>query len=382
MSIRTTAGELKRALSRVMVVIDDWQRLDVLRSVLIDSNSVKATDLDVQVMADLATEGPAAPLLVDARGLMCAVDWAENDARVVLDQKADGVSVAVGPARFMFPYEPAEKFPLFPPMEQDSLDLGKEFQRALLHCHPFMSVEETRYYLNGVLLDDDKLVATDGWSMGYHPVGQKTGLRLILPKALVKALLGLPRPQRIAFDAHRNYVLVRTDEATVVGKAIDGRYPDWKVAANAAMDGQFEATFIRSELELALNVARRVSDSSSSVCLAVGADGIAGIGYTHEGISTAIPLHVEAHSALPETDHGPLFCVELNALKALRILNRLRVQDLVALRFQKINEGGPISFLGGRTDAGLILMSLGKKGADKWREHAVRVLRDLREAQA
>lgn len=387
MSIRTTAGELKRALSRVMVVIDDWQHLDALRSVRIDSISVTATDLDVQVMADLATEGPAAPLLVDARRLMQLLELVHSDARVEL-RETDGeppkkrISVTVGDARFSFPFLSVESFPLFPVLDVEPIRLGKEFQRALLQCAPFMSDEATRYYLHGVFLDDDKLVATDGWQMAYHPAGLKTGLHLILHKTMVKALLCLSRPLWMSFDAHRKLVLMRTEKATVIAKPIDGKFPDWRKVADKALGFRFEAAFRRRELHKALEVAGRQSDAYQSVLLAVGEDRVAAVGYSYEGVTSAIPIHVDGHNALPHTDHGRIFCTQVNSGFACSILNLLRNSENVILRFQGLNTGGSITFHGRRDMGGLILMSQGKKGVDKWPEAARRLLDDVREAQA
>src|SRR4051812_8447162 len=80
---------------------------------------------------------------------------------------------------------------------------AQNFRTALLRLRPFMSTEETRYYLNGICLEYSKeqgfrAIATNGHILlEIHPEasGECTPFREILPSDGVATLLTvLPKP--------------------------------------------------------------------------------------------------------------------------------------------------------------------------------------------
>jgi DNA polymerase-3 subunit beta len=105
-----------------------------------------------------------------------------------------------------------------------------------------MSKEETRYYLNGFVLDcaadgSTVAVATDGHRLrlqpapALQPIGAiLKGARPIVPRALGaiwrNASVGKAATLRL-YRGGKTYIAIEMDDLRIVGKAIDGTFPAW-----------------------------------------------------------------------------------------------------------------------------------------------------------
>lgn len=95
-----------------------------------------------------------------------------------------------------------------------------------------MSMEEVRYYLNGIHFDGHGIVATDGHRL--HMVKNDTGLQrgnLILPRASVNYILAMAKEQKtkelIIIEFTENKFKTKVGAYEIAGALIDGTFPDY-----------------------------------------------------------------------------------------------------------------------------------------------------------
>lgn len=92
---------------------------------------------------------------------------------------------------------------------------------------PAMSTEETRYYLNGVYIDNTKAVATDGHRLHLSPLKTDSPINVIIPRPLV-ALAVKHKVKTV--NIGESYSAFTASGFTFYAKNIDGNYPDYTKA--------------------------------------------------------------------------------------------------------------------------------------------------------
>lgn len=96
------------------------------------------------------------------------------------------------------------------------------------------SSEETRYYLNGVCVEvrDGRgfMVATDGHKLLCAPFEtNEEDCQHIIPRKLINNLkVNTKSESDLTLTINEDSVSINFDGVTVVGKAVDGTFPDWK----------------------------------------------------------------------------------------------------------------------------------------------------------
>jgi len=328
-----TVRALKRALSLAVPSTPKGRTaLDVLKAVRLSAHagflSVDATDLDhsVRVAGIVTSSGSGGVAVVNGARLLAAVKELPAGETVRLRQQKDAtvlrIETQAGLLTLAAPFPeqdwPAEAVASVA-RDDDALRqvvLDSKFAAALKRIKPFISDEETRYYLNGVFVHEWNdgsgysdssiaVVATDGRRLGRvtglgNPagVGNRPGLfdgseqpntrGFILPVVAVDAFLrlfggldsvtmtlelGIDRSSartggvvRARFEAGEG-ALVRS----LITKLIDGTYPDYR----AVIPSDFEQTVTvdRVALDQALKLARVTLGGAYMGSLSVQADG-------------------------------------------------------------------------------------------------------------
>ncbi len=95
---------------------------------------------------------------------------------------------------------------------------------ALHQCNAFSSDESSRYYLQGVLVTHGEMVATDGHAMAIIPAAIPAGVKAIIHKDTIGLL---PPKGTVMVTIGKNWLKLVTDGLAVVGRLVDGNYPDY-----------------------------------------------------------------------------------------------------------------------------------------------------------
>ena len=214
--------------------------------------TVCATDTDLYVETDVPAvhDGPGDSVCVDTGTLAKLVGKAPKGLPVEIVSGEDVLHVRIGAMTADLITLPAADFPaLSVPepgirFEMPSADL----RDLLIIVRHAISIEEIRYYFNGVFLTAAtrdgtsvlRAVATDGHrlALAEKPLpagGEGFGPHnhgVIVPARTVAALLNrLSRetnPVEVTLSAERNRIAFRIDGTLITSKLVDGTFPDYE----------------------------------------------------------------------------------------------------------------------------------------------------------
>lgn len=101
---------------------------------------------------------------------------------------------------------------------------------------PFISKDETRYYLTGIYFDKNKLVATNGHILVKNETDCKFDGCFILPTEVCKLISKLKDDVKFCFykykDKGHSNVIFKNKKVKIISKTIDGVYPNYEKVIN------------------------------------------------------------------------------------------------------------------------------------------------------
>jgi DNA polymerase-3 subunit beta len=248
MSLTFLAGELRKALVACRGVVETHPTIPVLTCVVIrtvdDQTYVEATDLDLYLRWPVAATGsgcfvvPFAPLAKIVRHL--------SDGEMIRIGAApdNRVRIDMADARASFLSLPIADWP------DSGWNIGKAPLNltmppsSLADLIPFISSEETRYYLNGVCIDvgmeTARTVATNGHTLGLimgaaERVDDGDCGKFIVPRRAVNWIAAHAKSAN-ALDVAVTPAKAQFKTAgfELTSKLIDGKYPDYNRVVPAA----------------------------------------------------------------------------------------------------------------------------------------------------
>lgn len=202
MKIQLEAKPAREAIGFVAGLINGHTTLPILAHLRFTATPERAyftsTDLDVMLSVTVpvpnSSDGAAVDTCLPAKLLNTKVKCAKRD--VVLEPHEKGCHVEVDGLRMSMLTLPPEEFVVpWRPGEGTSVRTATvermPFLKALSQCAPSMSTDESRYVLNGVLLEfgesEMRVISTDGRRLCVARVAAETGWTPADREALAKA---------------------------------------------------------------------------------------------------------------------------------------------------------------------------------------------------
>lgn len=256
MKLVTKAGNLHSALRIVGNVIEPRNSIPILGCVLIDGNTVRGTDLDMEITATFPVASSSGAIAIDYRSLARLVGNIHADETITIDGGNEGVGLTFEGGLYSLHTLPASDFPEIDAVKMKPQAVGDKFSDALRFVSHFVSDEETRYYLNGVCLEGDLAVATNGHVLGSVSTGLTVEGRPIIPRLAVDAINRIGRPKTVAINGDICRAEFVFDGVKLHTKLIDGTFPEWQRVVPAIADNAPAFSIKRSELLAAI---RRMS---------------------------------------------------------------------------------------------------------------------------
>jgi DNA polymerase III subunit beta len=250
MKVTVERAELLKSLGHVHRVVERRNTIPILANVLIRAAgsklSLKATDLDVEVIEPIAAEvGAPGATTVPAHMFYEIVRKLPDGAQVVIEALADRASLAIraGRSRFSLQTLPESDFPDLAAGEMThQFTLGATDLKRLIDKTQFaISTEETRYYLNGIYLHVPpsadaamlRAVATDGHRLAQCEIAAPQGAAgmpgVIVPRKTVGELHRLIETgeAEVAVELSTAKIRFTLGEMVLTSKLIDGTFPDY-----------------------------------------------------------------------------------------------------------------------------------------------------------
>jgi DNA polymerase III subunit beta len=239
---------LLKPLGHIYSVVERRNTIPILSNVLIETNSSQvsftATDMDMDIVETarclVLSQGKvtvSAHTLYDiARKL---VDGSEISVKLI----DTNLEVSAGKSKFILPTLPVDDYPVMTEIENgNKFSLQSVDLASLIDNTKFaISLEETRYYLNGIFLHvpeskKDKLraVATDGHRLAQAEIPLPSGAENIPSIILPRKAVGEIRKLTDGTDGLIEIIISDTKakfnfpNAVLTTKLIDGSFPDYQ----------------------------------------------------------------------------------------------------------------------------------------------------------
>ena len=250
MKVTVERAELLKSLGHVHRVVERRNTIPILANVLIRADksalSLKATDLDLEVIESIAAEvSPAGSTTVPAHMFYEIVRKLPEGSQVVLESSSDRAVLAIraGRSRFTLQTLPESDFPDLAAgdMTHKFTLAAADLKRLIDKTQFAISTEETRYYLNGIYLhvagaaksQTLRAVATDGHRLAQTdlpvPAGAAGMPGVIVPRKTVTEVQRLIEDSEAEVTVELSSAKIRFSIGDVVltSKLIDGTFPDY-----------------------------------------------------------------------------------------------------------------------------------------------------------
>lgn len=244
MKFKINKTEFLEALTTTQGVVEKKNVMPILANILIETHEnnslikISATDLEVavHVLAPALVE-EAGSVTVSAKSLHDIIRESASDEIQISSGDNDRVQITANQSEYKVLGLPAKEFPSLPEIKGDFTKIASNEVLDLLDRVGFaMSTDETRYHLNGVLLekagDQTALVATDGHRLAYTKkalqIKNMQQDKVILPRKGVNELKKLMQSEK-AFElcVSDRHIFARTEKQTLYIRLIDGNFPDY-----------------------------------------------------------------------------------------------------------------------------------------------------------
>ena len=250
MKVTIERAELLKSLGHVHRVVERRNTIPILANVLVRAEksalSLKATDLDLEVIESIAAEvAPAGSTTVPAHMFYEIVRKLPEGSQVVLESSSDRAVLAVraGRSRFTLQTLPESDFPDLAAgdMTHKFMLAGADLKRLIDKTQFAISTEETRYYLNGIYLhvagsgksQTLRAVATDGHRLAQTdlpvPAGAAGMPGVIVPRKTVTEVQRLIEDggAEVSIELSSAKIRFSIGDVVLTSKLIDGTFPDY-----------------------------------------------------------------------------------------------------------------------------------------------------------
>jgi DNA polymerase-3 subunit beta len=244
MKIITNRETLLKPLQIVGGVVERRQTLPILANILINAENnrltVTATDLEVELRTAIDVEiSSEADFTLPARKLIDICRALPEEAKLDIDVEGDRAVIKTGRSRFTLGVLPAQDYPNMEPTSSvHTFSIAEGKLKGLIEkTHFAMAQQDVRYYLNGMLMEQDgdtlRTVATDGHRLALSEeklASEKQVFQVILPR---KAVLELSRmltdsDQQLEVQVGTNHIRITIGDTVFTSKLIDGKFPDYQ----------------------------------------------------------------------------------------------------------------------------------------------------------
>ncbi len=339
MEFKIKRKEFLEGLSLVQGVVEKKNTMPILSNVLLEADKVgikiSATDLEVAVSCNIvATVSKPGKITVLARSIQDIVRESEHEEIKFVLGDNDRIELSAGSAVFKIPGLNASEFPSFPTVDSQTVDINCDVLKQMIEKTSFsMANDETRYNLNGVLLQKKgeglvRMVATDGHRLALTEKELNLGgkdVSVIIPRKGVGELKKmLAHEGNFELAVGTKGLLAKRGSETLYIRYLDGDFPDYTTAIpqeNNVIASVPKAGFV--------GALRRVSLLSNERSRGVVLSFTPG----HLEVSAANPDLGEAREEISIDYKGPKMNIGFNARYLLDVVDVLKDEKvLIALR--------------------------------------------------
>ena len=251
MKIKVTKDNLLEGIQVVQNIVSAKAVLPILSNMLLETQKdmirLNTTDLDIGISCEIPVEKiEEGAITIPAKRFSDIIRESPSGDILISAKKNNQIDIEGNKCRFKLIGLPKDEFPKFPEFkDREVVKIKQSVFKEMLRMTSFaVSHEESRYILNGLLLEIDqnniRLVATDGRRLAkiekklMSPV--KKQISVIIPlKAVQEIYRNLGDDGDISFIPGTNQVLFDIEGVLIATRIIEGDFPDYnQVIPNAS----------------------------------------------------------------------------------------------------------------------------------------------------
>ena len=244
MKIKVNKDELLAGIQVVSNIVSSKATLPILSNMLVEAKEgilkMNATDLDIGISCELPVHTfEQGAITIPAKKFTDIVRELPAGDVVIYARKNNQVEIEGSNCRFKLNGLPKEEFPKFPEFKDKDAVLIKQVDlKEMIRMTSFaVSYEESRYVLNGILLEVSgntaRMVATDGRRLAkiekklIH--SSTKDVNVIVPiKAIGEINRNLKDAGECSIIFGTNQVLFNIDGVLIATRIIEGEFPNYK----------------------------------------------------------------------------------------------------------------------------------------------------------
>ena len=245
MKFSIVKSDLLRPLSHIYSVVEKRNTIPILSNTVIEALdghiAFTATDMEIDIVEKIQSSTISnGKLTVSAHTLYDIVRKLPDGSEIIVSANENNLIISCGKSEFMLPTLPFDDYPIM-----TDISGGKSFsissvdlQNLIDNTKFAISLEETRYYLNGIFLHQNdnllRAVATDGHRLAQAEINLPTGAEgmpsIIIPRKTVGELRKLldDTEADIPITVSSNKIKFSINNCTLTSKLIDGSFPDYQ----------------------------------------------------------------------------------------------------------------------------------------------------------
>ncbi len=334
MKLRIYKKDLLDAVQTILGVVSVRNTLPILSNILLESKKgqlqLTATDLDIAMVhtqdAEVSQEGAAT---VPAKRFADIIKELPDEDVTISAKKNNIVTIDCQSAHFKVNSLPKEDFPKLPNYKSvESINIEQKAFKEMLNMTTFaISRDETRYILNGVLMEVKpqkiNLVATDGRRLAYveRAIETKTKKerKVIIPTKTTNELNKTLAEGELKIYFAENQVTFDLGKTIIISRLIEGEFPNYQQVIPKEQKRK-----LRVDKELLLAAARRANLLTSQDSQAIKLD----IFKNRMVVSKNTPDIGEAREELSTKYEGGELSIGFNPNYLIDVLKNIDVQEI------------------------------------------------------
>ena len=317
--VTIATATLRQALADVAAAVPTRPAKPTLTNVLFANGTLTATDLELQIAAEIDYTGE--PLLLPHARLRAILAEARAE-EVTITPDGTSCVVAAGRGTWRLPVESAAEWPTWnhEPLRTLVRVPCDQFARAVKACVYATDNDSSRYALGAVLIEvlggDCSFVATDGRRLSHvaveHDQAVDDGSALVPARVLASlASVAARGDDAVQLEASEHELVATLPGCVVTARQIAGRFPRWRDVLPKDRAGTIETVVDRDELMAATRAAAIVtSEQSKGVEFTFGGDGVTLHGQSAEYGQSDVTIEVVSGGDPVKVKLDPVFVVE------------------------------------------------------------------------
>lgn len=245
MKFKILKTDFLEALNTTQGVVEKKNVMPILANILIEADGkaplirLSATDLEVavHVQTQAQIEKPG-KITVSAKSLFDIIRESASEEISFSTTENDRVEISTNNSLYKILGLSAKEYPSLPAIEGEFTRVSSEEIALMLDKVCFaMSTDETRYHLNGILIEkngkETNIVATDGHRLSFtkRELSLETMKqdKVIVPRKAVNELRKLIASEK-SFElcVSERHLFAKTEKQTLYIRLIDGNFPDYR----------------------------------------------------------------------------------------------------------------------------------------------------------